>query len=208
MLNNQDTQSTGRYSIGEKIYGISFLYEYQSGKNNGYRSPFGYDGYHKPYQIDIVDLIVTEHHKVHSQSDAECKKDYDGYKLKDNKDRIWLNQYPIASPIYGQMMDTGNRMFKLEISSDQEIKKLFDKNEPWEVFLVTSYYQATVSNFEYMSKPENRAMTNDFVLYDSWLQSSKQLITAIENKMKELGLMFVEKQISNECIITYELKPI
>jgi hypothetical protein len=193
MSNNQETKteektSTGRYSVGEKIYGISFQYESQSGKNRGYRQPFIFGELEKPSQIDIVELTVTEHHKVSSDWDEQDKKNYDGYKLQDDKGQVWHNQYPTAS--YGQTTDTADRMFEIHVTDRCEIEKLLKGTEPWQVYSVTSLYTDIARGVDELVKPDNRRKTDDEAWYDKRLELLKELKSDIENKMKELGLVF------------------
>lgn len=65
--------------------------------------------------INILELTVTEHHKVRGDYDDETvEPKYDGFVLKDKQGRIWHNQYPLAS--YGQLSDESDHEYNLAIS--------------------------------------------------------------------------------------------
>lgn len=99
-----------RYSVGQKVWTIGLsLIEKDTG-NPVY--PIGFLAPH-PGQLGISKLYfnaltVSEHHKVSGEWSDELE--YDGFILKDEKDRVWHNQYPVAR--YGQISDSGDGLFE------------------------------------------------------------------------------------------------
>lgn len=77
----QETKpSTGRYSIGETLYGVAFTYE---GKNFASISPPMIWDDQMPKAFHFIQLEVTEQHKVlWDYDEPTAEKKYDGYKLK------------------------------------------------------------------------------------------------------------------------------
>lgn len=98
-----------RYELNQKVWTIGLVLVNK--ENNKPVFPFGFL---RPYpdQFSITDmffneLTVVEHHKVSGEWSDE--KEYDGFILKDAKDRVWYNQYPKAS--YGQVSDDADGLF-------------------------------------------------------------------------------------------------
>lgn len=134
----QETKpSTGRYSIGETLYGVAFTYE---GKNFASISPPMIWDDQMPKAFHFIQLEVTEHHKVlWDYDEPTAEKKYDGYKLKSSTGLPFTNQFPRAS--YGQTTDTADRVFCQDVPTDQ-IKAALDNevNQPIEFILVTDIF--------------------------------------------------------------------
>lgn len=111
---------TGRYSIGEEIYGCVFIY----GERASIGQPFMMFSQDYPTDIKFIKLTVKEHHKVPGDYDEEVK--YDGYILAADDGTIFTNQYPRAS--YGQVSDRGDRIFRIDFrgKTEEDFKKMFD----------------------------------------------------------------------------------
>ena len=124
------TESTGRYSIGEEIYAMAYIYDDLNVSVSG--RPFIWGSTAIPKEIKFTKLVVTEHHKVPDAHNVAGEKECDGYKLKSADGTPYTNQYPYAS--YGQTTDTGDRLFIRDSDglSDRELKALFenDINDP------------------------------------------------------------------------------
>ena len=129
--------STGRYFPGQELYGITF--SYASKDMSSYRAPMLWDNEY-PSGIHILKMRVTEHHKVPNEYDEKPvpTKDCDGYLLVDTRDRVFTNQYPRAS--YGQLNDTGNRVFTEDVKIDFDERFKTDKTDPTKYILITDVY--------------------------------------------------------------------
>jgi hypothetical protein len=131
------SSSTGRYYPGQELYGIAFSYE--SKDMSSYRAPMLHDTEY-PSAIHILKLVVTHHHRVPNEYDDKPNPtlDNDGYLLMDTRDRVFTNQYPRAS--YGQLSDTGNRVFTEDVKIDFDERFKTEKNDPVEYILITDVY--------------------------------------------------------------------
>lgn len=138
------TNTTGRYSIGEEIYCITFKY---SDTINVSTSMIAVVMDGNPDIVVFNKLTVKEHHKVPNRYDLTdtCN---DGYVLEDENGIVFHNQYPYAD--YGQVSDAGDRYFVIDFSNKSEeiIKTIIDNkyNQPYEFVaiseLVANIYKA------------------------------------------------------------------
>lgn len=128
-----------RYSIGEVLTTIQFKTRYDLDTFSFDRYEFFTDDTKKMYkpQFEIIQLTVTEHHKVSSQWDTENNLDYDGFKLVDSRNLVWHNQFPKAS--YGQVTDTQDQIFKRIDKLPEEKDDPIHLNYPAKTRLVTDY---------------------------------------------------------------------
>ncbi len=135
------SSSTGRYSPGQELYGIAF--SYRSKKMSSIGAPMLWDEEY-PSAIHFIKLKVTEHHRVPNEFDEkqEPTLDCDGYKLVDEKGRVFLNQFPRAS--YGQITDNGDRQFREDWKGDFNERFKTDKEDPSEFTLLTEMF-ATIA---------------------------------------------------------------
>lgn len=108
-----------RYNLDQKVWTIGLVLVNK--ENNKPVFPFGFL---RPYpdQFSITNMFfnevtVVEHHKVSGEWSDE--KQYDGFILKDDQDRVWYNQYPTAS--YGQVSDDADGLFTSPL-----IEKMFE----------------------------------------------------------------------------------
>lgn len=188
---NTQTQNTGRYSVGEKLYGVCF---HENGKPPmfGGGRPFLYGKEDYPTLIDVVELTVTEHHKVAWDQDPKGEKKYDGYLLKDNKGRIWSNQYPRVS--YSQVSDAGDREFSLYSTDEKEMEKWLDSDETTMCTLLVQFYDDLikgVASFEDRKNREEAKKEHHIVSFDKKLELMKRLQKDLQDKMKnDFGLVF------------------
>jgi hypothetical protein len=196
MSNVQETKteektSTGRYSVGQKIYGVCF---HENGKppmfGGGRPFLFGKEDY--PTLIDIVELTVTEHHKVAWDQDPKDEKKYDGYLLKDNKGQVWCNQYPRAS--YGQISDAADREFSLYTTDEKEMEKWLDSDETTMCTLLVFFYEDLtrgVASHENLKNREETEKGKNTASFDKKLELMKRLQKDLQDKMKnDFGLVF------------------
>lgn len=133
----QETKpTTGRYSIGETLYGVAFTYEDKPFASISH--PMIWDN-RMPKAFSFIQLEVKEHYKVAWDQDPRGGKKYDGYKLSSVDGLPFTNQYPHAS--YGQVTDTADRVFCQDVPTDQ-IKAALDNevNQPIEFTLVTDIF--------------------------------------------------------------------
>lgn len=175
-----ENQSTGRYFVGERLFGISFHYD---GKVPGFVVVFPYLRYMEdPSKIDIIELTVNEHHKVCGEYDDNSEKKYDGYILADKNNNIWYNQYPVTS--YVQISDENNCIFTRHAKTDEEVQKIFDSNESPHLYLLTEFYRNLSAGIKFLSNLEY----NNF---EERLLKLKNLQQTIEKTMKdEYSLVF------------------
>lgn len=110
------TVNTGRYSIGEEIYGICFQFESRNASTTN-PAVFLMNG-HAVSAVMFNKFTVTEHHKVHYHFGDVNDKTCDGYSLVDENGIIYHNQYPSAH--YEQMSDTNDRLFKISTENYSE----------------------------------------------------------------------------------------
>jgi len=126
-----------RYTVGTKIWAIGL--KLRSIERNVIVYPVCFM---RPYpdQFSIEDiyfqeLTVAEHHKVAGEWSNE--KEYDGFILKDNQDRVWHNQYPKAS--YGQTSGEADGNFDStlfeQLFEDNKDDKSFDWDKGSEKFI-------------------------------------------------------------------------
>lgn len=101
-----------RYQIGEKILAIGFYHESDKATKTLINS-IGYvvASPDLEWKFKIIELEVTEHHKVPVSYYENEGNTADGYVLKSG-DLVFHNQYPTAS--YGQLSDAANRVFSLK----------------------------------------------------------------------------------------------
>jgi hypothetical protein len=132
----QQQEHKARYSVGEKLYVIHFSFE--GSKDICFRMPFLYDM--APIsKINIIELVVKEHHKVHGEwDDNDSPKIYDGFILEDKDGNIWHNQYPRA--YYGQISDEGDREFTRCLPSDTKFRDLTEKGIIFEAQMLSSVF--------------------------------------------------------------------
>lgn len=104
------TPNTGRYSIGEEIYAMSYIYETGGETHSSCLRPLTWLQENTPKEVKFIKLTVKEHHKVPIEYTNDLG---DGYILETDDPSVkYTNQYPVAS--YGQVTDTGNRIFTLD----------------------------------------------------------------------------------------------
>jgi len=131
-----------RYQIGEKLFVLGFYHD-GTKKTPSIWSSLG-AVIAQPelnWSFKIIELTVTEHHKVPWNQDPEGKKECDGYILKDKDGVVYYNQYPAAS--YGQLSDFANRVFTvyLENYSAEKLKQHFETHKVVRYVLVQEYYE-------------------------------------------------------------------
>lgn len=131
--------ATGRYSVGQEIYGICFKYiDKDTNVKIVSSSVSSVTMNDVPEDIEFKKFIVTEHHKVGKEYDP-TDMTADGYILKDENGLIYHNQYPIAT--YEQVSDSNDRIFTR--SSDgmtqEEIQSLVDNEyeNPYEYISIS-----------------------------------------------------------------------
>lgn len=138
-----------RYTVGEELLVIHFTAKANSITDRYLPLLFNNE---KVDIITIRNLVVKEHHKVHSEwADENSEKTCDGFILEDTESKnVAYNQYPRA--IYGQTTDTADRMFKYHIESVADIKE-----KPMEFRLLTDYMdvleEGIVDKSNSLSKP-------------------------------------------------------
>lgn len=133
-----------RYEIDQTLFAINFSYH---GNTHGlYGVPLKYDNV-QPTAINLIELKVTEHHRV--PNSWGTKLEHDGFLLKDDKGTVFTNQYPSAS--YGQTTDTADRRFRLKIDSIDEIKE----GEPYEYHLLSDTLASISEGIEQLNEPDN-----------------------------------------------------
>lgn len=119
------SNTTGRYDLGEKLITISLRIQYPGSGSTPARLmhmhslPSFYEYQNKGVRLHSVvfkELEVTEHHQVPGEWDDNLQ--YDGYILIDREGQRWTNQYPRAC--YGQVSDTADRVFYRDIPEDEE----------------------------------------------------------------------------------------
>lgn len=122
---------TGRFSIGEKIFGVCFTIRVaRAGQSDSlvrYFHPFLLKRLALPFSKNCLEtevLTVSEHHKVSQRHDTEDKKDCDGYVLSSASGITFKNQYPFAD--YGQLDDTADWVFSGVNEADNTVKKYID----------------------------------------------------------------------------------
>lgn len=110
-----------RYQVGEKIWAVFF-----HNKSATFYPMFSTWLPTLPYatkefpEIEFIELIVTEHHRVPSEWDSkDAEPRYDGFVLTDANGQVWHNQYPYAS--YGQVSDSNDGRFKLRLKNQRKI---------------------------------------------------------------------------------------
>lgn len=112
-------ERTGRYSLGQKLIGVSFKYVSELGEMmQANVLPLKYNN-DMPTEVHFVELTVEAHFKVSDRNDPQDRKDCDGYFLRDDKGVVWKNQYPHAT--YGQLDDSADRFF----TTDEYFKSPF-----------------------------------------------------------------------------------
>ena len=167
-----------RYTIGEVLTTIQFK---TNNKKEG--SHFGIYTTGKPHmlkvdenvQFEIIQLTVTEHHKVPSEWDTENKLDCDGFKLVDSKNLIWHNQYPRAS--YGQISDSSDREFNRRDQLEEEEKQnLLLPQYPHCTCLVTDFLKSLKEGFDCDDEPIRTARVNLFLQIEQKLLSDFNLV--------------------------------
>ena len=127
----KNVTDTGRFSIGEKIFGVCFTIRVaRAGQSDSlvrYFHPFLLKRLPLPFSKNCLEtevLTVSEHHKVSRRHDTEGKKDCDGYVLSSASGITFKNQYPFAD--YGQLDDTANWVFSGVNDADNTVKKYID----------------------------------------------------------------------------------
>lgn len=121
-----------RYEIGQKVW-VMFAHVTNS-RAYPMRVPYTPWNYGPVIpKVDLIELTVTEHHKVRWDYDnPEDEAKYDGYLLTDEKGGVWANQYPHAS--YSQTSTAAdqafNRYFADEESEDAKIvMRMFEQKQ-------------------------------------------------------------------------------
>lgn len=139
-----------RYQIGEKLFVLGFYHD-GTKKTPSIWSSLGavIAQPELSWSFKIIELTVTEHHKVPWDQDPEGKKECDGYILKDKDGVVYDNQYPAAS--YGQTSDFANRVFTvhLENYTSEGLREYLEKHKVVRYVLVQEYYDHMV-NWEKM----------------------------------------------------------
>lgn len=126
------TEGAGRYSIGQEIYVMSWLYTSGKHKSSSWSAPHMYGNPESPDGVKFVKLTVTEHHKVRSEYDEENSiprcDGYIAHGIVDGVTTSYCNQFPRAS--YGQVTDTGDRIFKRDCRglTKAEIEDMIDND--------------------------------------------------------------------------------
>ena len=118
MSENKNTHPTGRYNIGEELYGIAFTYKNK--EHSSINSPLLLDD-EMPQTYHFVKLTVSEHHKVSWAYATKDDKKYDGYILNSDDNRVFHNQYPRAN--YGQLSDIDDRVFSENVLKGMKSNK-------------------------------------------------------------------------------------
>lgn len=141
-----------RFSVGEKLYAIHFAYEGK--KDFGFGMPYLYDD--APIsKINIIELTVTEHHKVRGDFDSDQKKPkYDGFILTDKEGNIWHNQYPRAS--YGQVSDESDRRFVRHLEDKSQYDTWLKEEIVFECHLLGDVVGKIDRGIKHFSKIEPR----------------------------------------------------
>lgn len=131
-----------RYQIGEKLFVLGFYHDGVKATPSIWNSLGAV--MMRPelnWSFKLIELTVTEHHKVPWDQDPEGKKECDGYVLKDKDGVVYYNQYPTAS--YGQLSDFANRVFTvyLENYSTEKLKQHFETHKVVRFVLVQEPYE-------------------------------------------------------------------
>lgn len=108
--------NTGRYSVDEEVIVCCVIYE----DSVSVLQPLLYNN-QMPESFIFKTLTVTEEHHVPDEYGDPSDLKYIGYRLIDEQQSLYNNQYPTAS--YGQLSDVGNRMFQREVQ-DSSIKNI------------------------------------------------------------------------------------
>lgn len=131
-----------RYKLGEKLLVLGFYH------NSPLKAPSVWSTLGSVvaqpelgWQIKIIELTVTEHHKVAWDQDPDGEKKYDGFILTDSKGMVYYNQYPHAS--YGQTTDLADRVFKvrLEAFSEEDLQLYFKEYQVVRYTRIDEFYE-------------------------------------------------------------------
>lgn len=125
-----------RYNVGETLYTIAFSDQDNKTIWGGIPHLFRVD---KDVKFKIVELLVTEHHKVPDHWTPDGEKNNDGFILVDKDSSQWYNQYPTAS--YGQLSDSADRMFSKVLPLGMDSKE-FIQCFPIETRLLTDFMKS------------------------------------------------------------------
>ena len=127
----KNVTDTGRFSIGEKIFGVCFV-ENTPQSNSGVNALcilhpsllMRFNSIIENFRVETEILTVSEHHKVSWRYDTQDKKNYDGYILTSTSGLSFNNQFPYAD--YGQMSDLASWIFFAIDETNNTVRKYID----------------------------------------------------------------------------------
>ena len=176
-----------RYTLGQKLYGVHFVtasFVNYMLVNQLYSEPYLYNE-DPVVKITLVELLVTEHHKVPSVFDSDSKLDYDGYLLQDKEGKFWSNQYPRAS--HGQLTCLGDYRFNRYCPSHDAYKEMVSRDELLECHLLTDFVEKV---YRFLDNEQNKK--GEPKLYENLTK----LISDIEEELKKKNLKLKRDTVS------------
>ena len=179
------TQNTGRYSVGQTLFGICFRYK---NGNISYLPPYLWvTGMDDPEDIFIRKFTVTEHHKVPDSWDPFNELSCDGYVL-DSDGIVFHNQYPTAS--YGQISDEADRLFVMHTTAEQA-DEVIEGKIPYEYTLLTEYYGNVQRGIEKLTEDKDKTGEESPVL-----QKIINMAGMLEDKMAcDFAVKFISEPL-------------
>lgn len=165
------TQSTGRYSVGQKLIIITYI------RKDGI-SPLSVLPYliNNSLEKEVAELVLTEltigtHHKVAWEYDEQKEKKYDGYIAVDKNNNVWHNQYPRAA--YEQTSNEGDYAFYKNLdsmNSGESVEDFFKRHGTYDGTLLT-HHRDVLKRLSQKDSP--------------YMKSVTKLIEKIDNKLKD-----------------------
>lgn len=146
-----------------------------------------------PTAIHFIKLKVTEHHRVPNQYDdkPEPTLDCHGYKLVDEKGRVFLNQFPRAS--YGQTTDNGDRQFCEDWKGDFSERLKTDKEDPSEFTLLTEMFATIAKGVRDLEREMAKIIKPKRYIQDETYRRLETRARALKKLMAEIEEKFTEK---------------
>lgn len=164
-----------RFNVGDQVFGVHFSIKGTQAAFSGiFRMPFLYNPDEEIEKITVIPMTVTEHHAVACSHDPNGQKDYNGFILKGDDNKLWGNQYPSAH--YEQVSDYADRVFN-RIEADY--KQLVANQEVIRCYLLTDFYRNA------MEGAQNLAERDD--------DQAKKLVSKLKALLEQLDQLMLEK---------------